>query len=76
MCCCIADMNHANTFRGQKLKKIRTLCGFTQGELGHYMGYISRSPITKFEAGRDRPNNEMEAKLCKFFKVEPDYFRK
>lgn len=69
-------MNHANAFKGDKLRKIRTLHGYSQRELAWHIGFLSvGGSISKYELNRDRPTPEREAKLCEFFKVSNDYFR-
>jgi transcriptional regulator with XRE-family HTH domain len=70
-------MNHANAFKGERLKKIRLLHGYSQRELAFHIGFLSvGGSIAKWELNRERPNDEKESRLCEFFKVEKDYFRK
>ena len=70
-------MKHANPFKGSKLREIRLKQCYSQAQVGKAIGY---QPIpgclSAFELGRQRPPEHIEQKLCEFFKVENDYFRK
>ena len=68
-------MNHANPFKGEKLKRIRIKHLYSQTELARALKMLSRSSVGRWENNVERPNEENEMKLCEIFKVEKDYFR-
>lgn len=70
-------MKHANPFKGEKLRKIRIEQCWSQRDLAYKLGFLSvGGSISKWELNRDRPTEYYEKKLCEFFKVSEDYFRK
>lgn len=57
---------------GERLKKIRIENGLTQIQLAKILD-ISKSNISKYEAGSVEPNLEITAKIATYFTVSTDY---
>lgn len=70
------ERKNANIFRGHKLKELRIKANISQVTLGIKLGFSDiRGTISKFELNKVRPTQEVEEKLCEYFKVSKDYFR-
>ncbi len=67
---------NVNRFRGEKLNVLRKSRNVTPLELSKFLGYNSNTTVRNFELNKHRPPAEIETRLCEFFKVEKDYFRK
>lgn len=69
-------MGHANPFKGAKLRALRKKELLSAKYIDiKVLGYLSGNNVNKFENGRTRPSEDIEQKLCEFFKVPKDYFR-
>jgi transcriptional regulator with XRE-family HTH domain len=59
---------------GEKIKKLRTLKGMTQEELGKHLG-IGKAAVQKYESGKVENLKSSHIKtLCLLFNVEPWIF--
>ena len=61
---------------GYKLKKLRTLRGYTQREFGQLVGFSAVTAdvrIAQYEAGTRVPKADMVHKMAEILKVNPDY---
>lgn len=61
---------------GYKLKKLRTLRGYTQREFGQLVGFSAVTAdvrIAQYETGTRVPKADMVQKMAEILKVNPDY---
>lgn len=61
---------------GYKLKKLRTLRGYTQREFGQLVGFSAVTAdvrIAQYETGTRVPKADMVHKMAEILKVNPDY---
>ena len=61
---------------GYKLKKLRTLRGYTQREFGQLVGFSAVTAdvrIAQYETGTRVPKADMVHKMAEVLKVNPDY---
>lgn len=69
-------MGHVNAFKGTKLRAIRKKELLSAKYIGiKVLGFVSGHNVNKYENGRIRPPEDVEQKLCEFFKVDKNYFR-
>lgn len=71
----MSEKRHANHFRGERLKDIRLSRGLTRHQLGKVFGF-TESWVRNYETGKNIPPDENEKKLCEYFNVDKDYFRR
>lgn len=57
---------------GETLKKLRKNNGFTQKELGSYLG-LSKAVISKYENGMGYPTLDVLVRIADYFGVTTDY---
>lgn len=74
----VKKRQNAFAFKRDKLRAIRNENALSQRSLDKELGLKNSNGrnTAYWESGRFSPTSEMEAKLCAFFEVEPDYFRK
>lgn len=58
----------------QRITELRTEQGMSRPELSAALG-LPKNAIEKFEAGRQTPTQEQQAKMAQFFAVTPAYLR-
>lgn len=57
---------------GQRIKALRNDKKVSQSELGDYLS-VGKTTISNYETGYSAPDNEVLARLSKFFSVSTDY---
>lgn len=66
------DMKEINNI-GQRIKKLRENCGYTQKGLATKLNLKSETAIANYEAGYSVPKDSIKLKMCEIFNCSLDY---
>ena len=58
---------------GERIKRLRLQKGYTQEELGKFIG-VSRASINKIENGKSFPSMQIFFYICEYLKITPQEF--
>lgn len=57
---------------GERVRERRVVIGWTQTELAHKMGYISKVSVSRIERGKHGPSLATLLRLCRVLGVTPN----
>lgn len=58
---------------GQRIKKLRENCGYTQKDLATKLNLKSETAIANYETGYSIPKDSVKLKMCEIFNCSLDY---